>query len=407
MALPFKTMDDVNLAGKRVLLRVDLNCPVDPKTKKITDDSRIVAVIPTLKSLSRSKVVLIAHQGRPGGDDFTPLDQHTQILRKLGFKATFIDDIFGEKAKAAIRKVGNGEVLVLQNVRYFDGEQKTGSPEEMSKEAIVQELYPLFDFFVNDAFGAAHRGQPSIVGFTAVLPSLAGRIVEKEVRVLTDITAADKHPWTLVLGGSKVPDKVKTLNKLLAAGRVDNALIGGLIGNLFLIAKGQIGSEHGKKIEDFDSVLVEAKSILQKYSDRIVLPVDAAVERKGQRVVCSLSEVSSDPLLDIGPKTSETYVSIIKKSAVVFANGPMGYFENRNFADGTNKVLDAIASFGGISVVGGGHVGALAEEKKLMKKITHVSTGGGATIEFIIGKKLQLIDALEKSAQRMNTRAGH
>ena len=140
MTLPFKTMDDVNLVGKKVLLRVDLNCPVDPKTKKITDDSRIVAVVPTLKDLSRSKVVLIAHQGRPGGDDFIPLDQHTQVLKKLGFKATFIDDIFGEKAKAAIRKVKDGEVLVLQNVRYFDGEQKTGSPEEMSKEAIVQEL---------------------------------------------------------------------------------------------------------------------------------------------------------------------------------------------------------------------------------------------------------------------------
>jgi phosphoglycerate kinase len=397
-------MNDVSLAGKRVLLRADLNCPVDPKTKKIIDDTRIVALVPTLKDLSRSRVVLIAHQGRPGDDDFIPLDQHTQVLKKLGFKATFIDDIFGERAKAAIQKVKVGDVLVLQNVRYFDGELKTGFPEEMAKEAIVQKLYPLFDFFVNDAFGAAHRGQPSIVGFTAVLPSLAGRIVEKEVRVLTDITGVGKHPWTLVLGGSKVPDKVKILSKLLASGRVDNALIGGLIGNLFLIASGQIGSEHGTKIEDFDKVLVEAKSILQKYPDRIVLPIDAAIDRRGQRVVCGLSEVQTDPLLDIGPKTAEKYVSIIRKSAVVFANGPMGYFEKKDFAEGTNRVLDAIASFGGVSVVGGGHVGALAEEKKLMKQITHISTGGGATIEFLTGRKLQLIDALEKSAQRMSTR---
>ena len=243
MTLPFKTLSDVEYAGKRVLVRADLNCSLDPKTKEILDDSRIVATLPTLKELTKSKVVIMAHQGRPGDEDFTSLEKHAEVLKKKGLRASFVDDIFGKKAKDAIKKVKVGEFLVLQNTRYFDGEMKTGTPEELSKEPIVQELYPLFDLFVNDAFGAAHRAQPSIVGFTAVLPSVAGRLVEKEIRTLTAATATDKHPWTLVLGGSKVEDKVKTLEKLLATGRVDNALLGGLVGTLFLVAQGTIPKE--------------------------------------------------------------------------------------------------------------------------------------------------------------------
>jgi len=186
MKLSFKTLDDVETKGKRVLVRVDINCSVDPDTMKITDDSRIDAIVPTLKELSRSKVVLMAHQGRPGSNDFISLEQHTEILRGLGFNASFVDDIFGERAKAAIEKVQVGEILVLQNVRMFEGELKKAPPDEVAKEAIVQELYPLFDLFVNDAFGAAHRSQASLVGFTTVLPSVAGRLVEKEIRILTE-----------------------------------------------------------------------------------------------------------------------------------------------------------------------------------------------------------------------------
>ena len=401
MKLSFKTLDDVETRGKRVLVRVDINCSVDPDTKKITDDSRIDAIVPTLKELSRSKVVLMAHQGRPGSNDFISLEQHTKILKKLGFNATFVDDIFGERAKAAIEKVQVGEILVLQNVRMFEGELKKAPPDEVAKEAIVQELYPLFDLFVNDAFGAAHRSQASLVGFTTVLPSVAGRLVEKEIRTLTDATAMEQHPWILVFGGAKVADKVKTLGKLLATGRVDNALLGGLLGQLFLIAKGAIPTEYSAPIKDFESAVQTAKELLEEYSDILVLPKDAAVERDGKRVECTFNEMSGNPFFDIGPSTASEYMRMIRGAAVVFANGPMGFFEKEPFAKGTISVLNAITECEGVTVVGGGHMGAMAINEGFADRVSHISTGGGATINFLTGKKLDLVVALEEAARRM------
>jgi phosphoglycerate kinase len=402
MNLTFKTLDDIDVKGKRVLIRVDMNCSVDPETKKITDISRIEAIQQTLQEISDSKVVLMAHQGRPGSDDFIPLVQHTEALNNLGFNARFIDDIFGEKAKKAISQVKDGEILVLQNVRYFEGELKKAPALEVAQEALVQELYPLFDFFVNDAFGAAHRSQASLVGFTTVLPSVAGRLVEKEIRTLTSATATEQHPWTLVLGGSKVEDKVKILNRLLSTDRVDHAVLGGLIGTLFLIAAEKIPETYSKPIKGFESAIDTARELLKKYPDVIVLPEDAAVERSNRRHDCAFSEMNNDPFLDIGPITTAMYVKLISDSAVVFANGPMGYFEKEPFAKGTSDILDAIADCKGITVVGGGHMGAMAKKMSLDDRITHISTGGGATINFLTGKKLDLVVALENAAKRMD-----
>ena len=401
MKLTFKTLDDVETKGKRILVRVDINCSVNPDTKKITDDSRIDAIVPTLKELSKSKVVLMAHQGRPGSNDFISLEQHTKILQRLGFNAAFVDDIFGERAKAAIEKVQVGAILVLQNVRMFEGELKKAPPDEVAKEAIVQELYPLFDLFVNDAFGAAHRSQASLVGFTTVLPSVAGRLVEKEIRTLTDATAIEQHPWILVFGGAKVADKVKTLGKLLATGRVDNALLGGLLGQLFLIAKGAIPTEYSAPIKGFESAVQTAKELQEEYSDILVLPKDAAVERDGKRVECVFNEMSGDPFFDIGPSTASEYMRMIREAAVVFANGPMGLFEKEPFAKGTISVLNAIAECEGVTVVGGGHMGSMAINEGFADRISHISTGGGATINFLTGKKLDLVMALEEAARRM------
>ncbi len=402
LKLPFKTLDDVEYEGKRVLIRVDMNCSLDPETKVITNDSRIIAMTPTLHELSKSKVVLMAHQGRPKSDDFISLEQHTEILRKLGFNATFVDDIFGEKAKEAIEKVEIGEILVLQNVRMFDGEMKKAPVDEVAQEPIVQEIYHYFDLFVNDAFGAAHRSQPSIVGFTAVLPSVAGRVMEKEIRELSKVTSEELHPWVLVLGGSKVRDKVKIIDKLLAIGRADNVLLGGLIGSLFLIADGAISKEYGAPIKDFEEVLNTAKRLLKQYPDVIMIPEDAAVERDGKRVECGLDEVNGDPFLDIGPKTAKKFADTIRGSRVAFANGPMGYFEKEAFTHGTVEVLQAIADCNCITVVGGGHVSAMAQRMGLLDKITHISTGGGATMGFLTGKQLVLVDALEAAAKRMD-----
>lgn len=400
MQFGFKTLDDIDYIGKRVLLRIDMNCSVDPKTKRITDFSRIEAVRPTLEELSKSKVVLIAHQGSPGSDDFISLEQHTEIIKDMGFNASFVDDIFGQKAKEAIKRVKIGEILVLQNVRYFEGELKKAPPMEVAKEEIVQELYPFFDLFVNDAFGAAHRSQASIVGFTTVLPSVAGRLVEKEIRTLTAATSTDRHPWTLVLGGSKVEDKVAILSKLLVTGRVDYALLGGLIGTLFLIAADKVSEDYSAPIKGFAAVIETARELLTKYDNTLIIPEDAAVD-KSSRVDCDFAEMNGNPFLDIGKRSAKKYAEIIKDSAVVFANGPMGYFEEDAFSAGTMIVLQAIADCKGITVVGGGHMGAMAKKMNLEDKITHISTGGGATINFLTGKKLELVSALEEAAKRI------
>lgn len=399
--MPFKTLDDVEYAGKRIIMRADMNCSVDSETKEITDSSRIEAILPTLEDLSKSTVVLMAHQGRPGSDDFISLRPHTEILQKHGIRASFVDDIFGDEAKSSIKDLELGEVLVLQNVRYFDGELKKAPVEEVAKEPLVQELYPLFDLFVNDAFGAAHRSQASLVGFTPYLPSVAGRLMEKEIRTLTKAVGTEKHPWTLVLGGAKVEDKVKTLEKLLKTGRVDHALLGGLVATALLVSSGEIDEKYSKPISGFDSIRDSARMLLEEYADSIVLPIDAAVERDGSRVDCSFDEMNEDPFYDIGTRTIQAFKEIVEGSAVVFANGPMGLFEKEPFALGTEKILRAIATVDGVTVVGGGHLGAMAREMKLENKVSHISTGGGSTINFLTGKKLEVVQALEKAAERM------
>ncbi len=402
MRLPFKTLDDVEVAGKRVLVRADLNSSLNPDTHEILDDSRIRAVCPTLEELSESAVVLMAHQGRPESSDFVSLESHVRLLREMGFNASFVDDIFGESAKRAIQRVEVGQIVVLENVRFFPGELKREPPEVVAQEPIVQELYHFFDLFVNDAFGAAHRSQPSIVGFTVVLPSVAGRLLEKEIRILTEVTATTKHPWTLVLGGSKVQDKVKTLEKLLRSERVDHALLGGLVATLFLAANGQVPPRYVSAISGSDSVLDVACRLLSEFSDIIVLPQDGAIEQDGRRVDCSLDALQGRPVLDVGPKTLEAFEEIIGRSAVVFANGPLGCFEREAFAHGSIRVLEAIASCGGVTVVGGGHLGVLARRVGLESSITHISTGGGACISFLTGEQLPLVSALEAAARRMD-----
>lgn len=402
MKLPFKTLDDVEYEGKRILVRVDMNCSVDPDTKKITDASRIKAVTSTLEELEKSKVVLMAHQGRPGSDDFISLEQHTRILDNLGFNVRFVDDIFGDAAKEAIQEIEIGQILVLQNVRMFEGEMKKASVEEVSQEPIVQELYPLFDLFVNDAFGAAHRSQASVVGFTAYLPSVAGRLMEEEIRRLSEVLSSKKHPWILVLGGSKVPDKLKILKKLLEAKRTDSVLIGGLIGNLFLVAAGKISESYAEPIKDYDSLLETARSLLSEYQGLLHIPIDAAVQRNGDRVECAFDEMEGDPFYDIGPRTIELFTEAISDAKVVFANGPMGFFEKKQFTSGTTAILRAMAECDCTTVVGGGHLGAMAESMDLADAITHISTGGGAAMDFMTGKKLPVIEALETAAKRMD-----
>jgi phosphoglycerate kinase len=404
----YLTLDDVKVKDKVVLVRVDFNSPVDPNTKKILEDSRIRAhAETTLKELVEkgAKTVILAHQGRKGDPDFIPLKQHAEILGKiLGKPVKYVDDLYGEKAKDAIKKLKSGEILVLENVRTFDGETKEGTPKEHAKTELVKNLAPLADLFVNDAFAAAHRAHASIIGFTAVLPSVAGRIMEKELKSLSKVLENPEKPCTFILGGAKADDSLEISKYVLDKAIANHVLTGGVVGQVFLAAK---GVDLGKPNMDFlqekelTGLMPGIKTLMQKYPDEIKTPEDVAVEVSGKRKEISVNELPTKySMFDIGAKTVEDYAKIIQKAKSIVISGPMGVFENKQFSFGTKKILEEIANSKVFSLAGGGHTIAAIEEFGLTKKISYISTAGGALIEFLMGKKLPGVAALEKAATR-------
>jgi phosphoglycerate kinase len=402
------TIDDYDFEGKTALVRVDFNSPIDPKTKKVLDSTRIKAHgESTIKELSAkgAKVVILAHQGRPGDPDFTSLREHSEILGKiLGKPVQFVDDLFGERAQKAIQRLKKGEILVLDNVRNFADEQKKGTPEEHSKTELVKKLAPLADVFVNDAFAAAHRAHVSIVGFTAVLPSVAGRIMEREITALNKVVHNPDKPCVYVLGGAKADDALKISQYVLNNGIADHVLTGGVVGNLFLAAKGvDVGKSNMEFLEkkDLTQFVPGIKELMKKYPKSIEVPVDLAVEADGRRVEILVRELpTKHAAYDIGHETVKAYSGIVKGAKSIVVSGPMGVFENRAFLFGTTEVFKAIASSKAFSLVGGGHSIAAVEELGLSKKMSYISTAGGALIEFLMGEQLPGIVALEKAAAR-------
>ncbi len=402
------TMDDFNFRGKTALVRVDFNSPIDPKTKKILDDARIRAHgESTIKELSEkgAKVVILAHQGRPGDLDFIPLKEHAEILGKILHKPVkYVDDVYGEKAQAAIKALKNGEILVLGNVRTFKDEQKSGTPEEHAKTELVRKLAPLADVFVNDAFAAAHRAHVSIVGFTAVLPSVAGRIMERELNALAKVVHNPEKPCTYILGGAKADDSLRISQYVLKNKIADHILTGGVIGHLFLAARGvDLGKPNVEFLQKQEVTGLESgiKELMDKYPGKIEVPVDVAVEVNKKRQEIPVSKLPSNyPILDIGTETVNEYAKIIKSSKSIVISGPMGVFENRQFAFGTKAVLETTAASKAFSLVGGGHTIAAIDEFGLTKKMGYVSTAGGALIEFLMGEQLPGVAALEKAAAR-------
>jgi phosphoglycerate kinase len=406
--LKIKTIDDFNFKGKTALVRVDFNSPVDPRSKKILDDTRIRAHgESTIKELSQkgARVVILAHQGRPGDADFIPLKEHAELLGKiLGKPVKYVDDIFGEKAQRAIKELKNGEILVLDNVRNFADEQKKGTPEEHAKTEMVRKLAPLADVFVSDAFAAAHRAHVSIVGFTAVLPSVAGRIMEREIKALTKVVQNPEKPCVYVLGGAKADDALEISKYVLKNKIADHVLTGGVVGHLFLAAKGiDLGKPNMGFLEkkELMSFVPGIKELMNSYPQNIEVPVDLAVEADKKRMEIPISKLPTNyPIYDIGPETVKNYIAIVKDAKSIVVSGPMGVFENKQFAYGTTKTFEAIASSKAFSLVGGGHSIAAVEELGLDKKMSYISTAGGALIEFLMGEKLPGIVALEKAASR-------
>jgi len=402
------TINDFDFKGKTALVRVDFNSPIDINTRKVLDDTRIKAHgESTIKELSQkgAKVVILAHQGRPGDPDFTPLKEHAEILgRILGKPVRYIDDVFGEKAQKATKELKNGEILVLENVRNFADEQKKGTPEDHAKTEFVKKLAPLAQVFVNDAFAAAHRAHVSIVGFTAVLPSVAGRIMEREVKALTKVVQNPEKPCVYILGGAKADDALKISQYVLKNKIADHVLTGGVVGHLFLAAKGlDLGKPNMAFLEkkELTQFIPGIKDLMTTYPKNIEVPVDLAVEADRKRKEIPVSKLPINyPIYDIGTETIKKYANIVKGAKSIVISGPMGVFENKQFAFGTTKTFEAIAQSKAFSLVGGGHSIAAVEELELTSKMGYISTAGGALIEFLMGEQLPGVTALGKAAAR-------
>jgi len=404
----YLTLNDVNVKDKVVLVRVDFNSPVDPESKKVLDDSRIRAHgETTIRELAEkgAKVVILAHQGRKGDPDFIPLKQHAEILGKILDKPVkYVDDVFGEKAKETIKNLKSGEILVLENVRTFATETKEGTPEEHARAELVRNLAALAVLFVNDAFAAAHRAHVSIIGFTAVLPSAAGRIMERELKSLSKVLENPEKPCVFILGGAKADDSLEISKYVLGNMIADFVLAGGVVGHVFLAATGvNLGKPNMDFLEkkELTGLIPGIKELMQKYPNRIKTPKDVAVEVDGKRKEISTDELPANyPIFDIGAKTVDDYAKIIRNAKSIVVSGPMGVFENKEFVFGTKKIFEEISNSKAFSLAGGGHTIAALQELGLSNRISYVSTAGGALIEFLMGKKLPGVVALEKAAGR-------
>jgi phosphoglycerate kinase len=403
----YNTLDDFQVENKTVLLRVDFNMPLDKKTLTITDDTRIRLALPTIQELvaKKAKTVILAHQGKQGSWDFISLQKHAETLQKLlGTPVRFVDDIYGEKAIQAIQAMTPGSVVFLDNVRKYPAETEKKKPEEHARSELVQQLSKLADFYVNDAFAAAHRAQCSLTGFTAVLPSAAGRLLEKELTSLEKVVQNPEKPSVFLFGGAKFADGIATIDRLLTNTTADHVLLTGLTANAFLKANGvNLGEKNEAAFgeEGTPEIFSEIKKVYKKFEEHIHLPVDFAVEQHGKRTELAIEDLPTDKnLFDIGEMTIQSYKKLLAPAKTIFISGPCGVFENPLFRKGTEEIFKCITQSKAFSIAGGGHTVAAIEQMKLRQKISHISTGGGALEKFMMGEKLAVVEALKAAKQR-------
>lgn len=409
--MEFLTLDDVDVKNKTVLVRVDINSPIDPKTKEILDDTRIRECVPTLLELSSkgAKVVVMAHQGRPGDEDFTNLEKHAKKLGDaLRLKVKYVADVFGPTAINQIKLMRLGEILLLENVRFCEEENLKLSAEEQAKTQFVSKLAEVADIFVNDAFAAAHRSQASLVGFGKVLPTYAGRLMEREIKGLSRALSPE-HPCVYVLGGAKVDDSLAIVENVLSKKIADFVLTGGLVGQAFLAAAGRnLGGPNLEllKQKGLENEIGRAKELLGTYGNKIKIPLDVVADDRGRPKELSLEQLPTElPMYDIGSKTVGEYSRIIASAKTVVANGPLGLFEKPEFARGTFDILKAMADSKAFTVIGGGHMVAAAQKAGVVGRIKHVSTGGGACISFLSGERMPVVEMLVR-AKRATKQGG-
>jgi len=399
-----RTLDDFDIKGKTVLLRVDMNVPIDPKTKQITGSKRIEDVAITVNALNGAKIVIISHQGRVGRDDFVGMENHAKELEKFcSKKVKYVCDVIGTHAQNEIKNMKNDEILLLDNLRMCAEENYEFTLEESAKTIMVQRLKDLFDLFVLDSFPSAHRTHPSLVGFAQVLPTCAGKLVEKEVKQLENILTVAKSPFVIILGGSKVDDRLKALKMLIEKERANHVLLTGIIANVFLRAQGRIKFPLGIKNED--RLVSEAHSLIGEYPDVFSTPVDIAVSKNDERIEIDVRDLNKDDqIFDVGQKTLDYYSKMIFGAGTVFISGPAGFFEKENFQFGTKSLLESVANSMATSIVSGGHLTFALKKYDLADKVNHVSTAGGALVRYITGQKLPMIKCLEDAANGNNSK---
>jgi phosphoglycerate kinase len=405
--MQFLGLDNADVKGKTVLIRVDINSPIDSKTGEILDDTRIRECAPTIKELAMkgAKVVVLAHQGRAGDEDFTTLEKHAKKLSAaVGLPVTYMPDIIGPFLISNIKMMRPSEIVLLENVRMLAEEGLSLPPEELAKTHMVRILRSVGQVFVNDAFGAAHRSSPSLVGFAQVLPTYAGRLMERELTGLGKALSPER-PCVYVLGGAKFDDSLKIIENVFTKGIADMVLSGGLVANALLVAAGvDLGKPNMDLMNSkgYPKEAERAKRLIDQYGDKISGPSDFVVNAGDQPKVISVDELPTEfQILDIGPKTVEEYSKVIAGAKTVIANGPLGAFEKVGFEKGTSGVLKAMAESQAFTVLGGGHIVAATHAAGLANRMKHVSTGGGASITFLTGGKMPAVEALMFAAERM------
>ena len=404
------TLDDVDLQGRTVLFRVDVNSPIEPSSGELLDDGRLRAIVPTLLRIQSSRVVLLAHQSRPGKADFTSMRKHCDRLSEIiGRPIDFIPDVCGDEALKKIAGMSDGDIIFLDNVRALEEEYgvKYDSNEETELTEIVTSLADVSDVYVTDAFAAAHRRSPTLTGFTHQMPCIAGTLMEREISSLRVALRNPPKPYLAILGGAKCDDSVSVAENLISKGSVDKIAFVGVTGNLMLWVSGQDIGDRNKDFiratlkEDFKEAWDTAKKIHSEHPDMMFLPVDIAVDSDGERLQMTLQELPTEnPIYDVGIETLKSLRPLVQEAGCVLWNGPASYFELPEFAFGTIEILNMCTETEAMTIIGGGHTSALVNSRGVSDQVTHNSTGGGSTMSFLSGDSMPVIASLKDSCSR-------
>ncbi len=393
-----RMLDDLDAGGAALGVRVDINSPIDGD--ELDDDARLRAHIDTISELCdrNARVALLAHQGRPGGEEFTALEPHARRLNELlDPDVEYCDSTFSTDARDRISRIDAGSAILLENTRFYSEEYMSFEPARAAETHLVERLSPALDAYVNDAFATSHRRQPSIVGFPERLPAYAGRVMEREIDVLGNISESPE-PRVYVLGGAKVDDSISVARSVLERGLADAVLTAGIVGNAFLLANGvSLGAASAAVVNERSHEAVKhAGDLLDDFSHRIYMPRDVAVGDGEDRIELDLEDLPAEqPAMDIGARTVAAYAEILEEAGTAILNGPAGVFEDDRFETGTLELYRA-ATRAKKSIVGGGDTASALRKLGILDGFDHVSTGGGAALQMLTGETLAGIEALDQ-----------